>query len=61
MEAQLAGIEMLSLPGLWGRQKLGGRAPLEASLLFACRWAKFCPAGVQSGTLTGRLPSTTVF
>lgn len=33
MELLAAGVVRLSLPGLRGHQKLGGQAPLEASLL----------------------------
>lgn len=45
MEAQLAGIAVLSLFGLWDQQRFGGQAPLEASPLFAHQWGKLCSAG----------------
>lgn len=45
MEAQLAGIAVLSLFGLWDQQRFGGQAPLEASPLSAHQWGKLCSAG----------------
>lgn len=58
MEAQLAGIAMLSLPGLWDQQRFGGQAPLEASPVSAHQWGKLCSALLgSSGTPVGMLPS----
>lgn len=58
MEAQLAGIAMLSLPGLWDQQRFGGQAPLEVSPVPAHQWGKLCSALLgSSGTPMGMLPS----
>lgn len=45
MRAQLAGIAMLSLFGLWDQQRFGGQASLEASPVAAQKWGKLCSAG----------------
>lgn len=51
MEAQLAGIAMLSSFGLWDQQRFGGQAPLEASPLSAHQWGKLCSAGLGQAPL----------
>lgn len=47
MGAQLAGIAMLSLFGLWNQERFGGQTPLEAPPVSSHQWGKLCSAGIS--------------